>query len=323
MSESWKPDAPVAVARQRALLLQRVRAYFDRTGALEVDTPSMSRAAVRDPHIESVAASLSLDPSASFYLHTSPEFAMKRMLAAGYPDIYQVCKVYRDGEAGRWHQPEFTMIEWYRLHDDFDRIVDDAIRLVTAAIGRPAMLDDVYRIDYRDAFIRFAGCDPLSASAAELATAIGADDDLRMRLGDATGDWLDLALDTAVLPKLPSDRLTALTRYPANQAALARRCPDNPELADRFEIFLGSHELANGYVELTEAGEQRARIERDLALRASLGRPVRPVDNDLLAALEQGLPPCSGVAAGLDRLLAMATGAADIRQVTSFAFKRV
>jgi len=322
VSQRWEPDAPVGIARERACLLRRVREYFDRSGALEVDTPTLSRAAVSDPNIESVGAILSLDPSARYYLHTSPEFAMKRMLAAGYPDIFQVCKVYRDGEAGRWHQPEFTMIEWYRLHDDFDRIVDDAVALVAAAIGRPALLENVRRIDYRDAFIEFAGCDPLRATAEELAAVIGADDDLRKRLGVAREDWLDLVLDREVLPKLPWDRLTVLARYPASQAALARRCPEDTALADRFEIFFGSHELANGYVELTDAEEQRVRIERDQLLRESLGRAIRPVDNALLAAMESGLPPCAGVAAGLDRLLAMATGSSDIRQVTSFAFRR-
>lgn len=322
MNTDWRPDAGVQTARARAGLQRRVRDYFDATGALEVDTPSLSSCAVSDPNIESVAVALQLEPDTGHYLHTSPEFAMKRLLAAGYPDIYQVCKVYRDGEAGRNHQPEFTMIEWYRLYADLERIIDDSLGLLAAALERPTLPGDATRISYRDAFLQYAGLDPLTATPDELARAADADAELRSSIGDRIDDWRDLVLELRVVPNFAAETATVVTHYPASQAALARLNPVDVAVADRFEVFIGSCELANGYVELTDGNEQRRRVQRDQQQRQHLDRPIRPPDNAFLAAVDSGMPPCSGVAAGLDRLLMVATGHSDIRQVSSFAYGR-
>jgi lysyl-tRNA synthetase class 2 len=244
---------------------------------------------------------------------------MKRLLAAGYPDIYSICHVFRDGEIGRLHQPEFTMIEWYRLGFEFDAIIAETTSLIAELIERPT-LQDVRAFEYGDAFAEFAGVDPLMATIDELAEASGADDSLFASLGDDRDAWLDLLLSTKVAPRFPGDRLTVLRHYPASQAALARVCPRDPAAADRFEVFLGSLELANGFVELRDPAEQRRRIEADNAARRTTGTDTVPIDEALLAALDAGLPFCAGVAAGFDRLLMTALGCSDIRDVLAFAF---
>lgn len=318
----FRPRAGVEVARLRATMLERARRYFAAAGVLEVDTPALSPAAVSDPNVESVTARLSLAPGRDFYLQTSPEFPMKRLLAAGFPDIYALCRVFRDGECGHRHQPEFTMVEWYRRGFDLEGIIDDTLALFAAIRGdgwpadRPAL-----RLTYGDAFRRFAGVDPAASAVAALADAAGADAGLRRALGRDRDAWLDLVMATAVSAAFPTDRLTVVYHYPASQAALARLAPGNDEVAERFEVFQGAVELANGYVELTDAGEQRARIAAEQRKRAEQGRPVRPVDERLLAALDAGLPSCAGVAAGFDRLLMLAAGADDIRDVQHFPFE--
>ena len=248
---------------------------------------------------------------------------MKRLLASGYPDIYSVCRVFRDGEAGRKHQPEFTIIEWYRLGFDLAEIIADTLNVIAAALDDASLTGAVSIFDYRDAFIEFAGIDPLTASTDDLAAAAGADNDLRQTLGEQSDGWLDLILTTRVAPSFATDKLTVLQHYPASQAALARLCPDDPRLADRFEVFMGAMELANGYVELTDAVEQSQRIADDQAMRELRDQPVRPHDAALLAALESGLPACAGVAMGLERLQMLHDKVDDIRKVITFEFETV
>ncbi len=304
----------------RADMMGRIRDYFAATGVLEVDTPALGKYAVSDPHIESFAIADAAVGTDTLYLQTSPEFCMKRLLAAGYPDIYSLCRVFRDGEAGRRHQPEFTMIEWYRRGFGLDDIVADTVNLVHAALS-PATALDARRYDYRALFTEAVGLDPLHAPIRALADAAGADNDLRDALGERRDDWLDLILSVRIVPELARDRLTVVSHYPASQAALARLCPDDPDVADRFEVFCGPLELANGYVELTDAGEQARRFERDNAERSRRGRRTRPIDAALLAALEHGLPDCAGVAMGFERLQMLAVGTDDIRDVVTFAFE--
>ena len=315
----WQPSSGPDAAQNRAELLARLRTYFEDSGALEVDTPSLSRNAVSDRHIESleVASALCARP---LYLHTSPEFAMKRLLAAGYPDIYTICRVFRDGEAGRHHQPEFTLLEWYRHNRGLAEIVEDACAAVFRALGSRLATDRADIVEYGPAIRAACGLDPFDAPIDALATAAGADADLRAALGEHRDDWLDLLLSTKVIPEFAADRLTVLQHYPASQAALARLSPHDPRLADRFEIFLGGIELANGYVELTDAAEQRARIQRDQQERKERGLRLRPVDEDLLAALEHGMPACAGVAMGIERLQMLHDNTDDIREVITFAF---
>lgn len=302
-------------------MLSRVRAYFAAAGVLEVDTPALSPYAVSDTQIESLAISRSLVSSRPLYLHTSPEFCMKRLLADGYPDIYSICRVFRDGESGSRHQPEFTMVEWYRLDYGLQQIIDDSVGVIDAALGGAAQSGRPRQFDYRELFLQTVGLDPLLASVEELAKVSKADADLQRAIGDQRDDWLDLVLSTVIVPGFERGQVTVLRHYPAQQAALARLCPDDPTVADRFEVFVGEIEVANGYVELTDADEQRRRINRDIEDREQRDRPARPVDESLLAALEAGLRPCAGVAIGFERLQMIHDNTDDIRDVLTFAFE--
>ena len=242
------------------------------------------------------------------------------MLAAGYPDIFSICRVFRDGESGRQHQPEFTLIEWYRRNFSLQAIIDDTVAVIRAALAAAAP-SALQLYDYRALFVDAIGVDPLEAPIAALADAANADEALRAAIGNARDDWLDLLLATRIAPNFSTETLTVVRHYPASQAALARLCPADSQVADRFEIFVGPVELANGYVELTDAREQRQRIEADNANRRLRHRRERPVDSALLAALEHGLPACAGVAMGLERLQMLRDETDDIRDVITFAFE--
>lgn len=317
----WRPASGPEAAASRAALLRRLRASFEEAGVLEVNTPALSSAAVSDTQIESFEIADSTVSKRSLFLHTSPEFCMKRLLADGYPDIFSICRVFRDGEAGRRHQPEFTMIEWYRLGMNLGDIIDNTLRVIRRALDDKAPVAEPVQRDYREAVLDATGLDPLSADTQSLASAVGADDRLRAAIGEEKDDWLDLLLTTRVVPGFANDRLTVLKHYPASQAALARLCPADPQVADRFEVFLGPVELANGYVELADATEQLARITADNEARTRRGRPVRPVDSNLIVALESGLPQCAGVAMGFERLQMIHDKTDDIRNVLTFAFE--
>jgi lysyl-tRNA synthetase class 2 len=302
------------------VILKRLRACFQDAGVIEVDTPALGVCAVSDPQIESFEISGLQPGNRPLYLQTSPEFFMKRLLAADYPDIFSICRVFRDGESGRRHQPEFTMIEWYRREFGLQNIIDDTLGLIRAALGSKAPAN-VQQFDYRQLFISHAGVDPQTASIDDLAAAAGADEDLGSALGDERSDWLDLILSLRIVPLFPADTLTVIRHYPARQAALARLCPDDPAVADRFEVYAGSLELANGYVELTDAAEQRQRFERDNEERRRRNKPARPLDSAFLAALEHGLPACAGVAMGFERLQMLHDGTDDIRDVVTFVLE--
>lgn len=300
---TWQPGATLATARVRASMLACARRFFAAHDILEVDTPALSRAAVSDPNIESVGALLAADPEHRYFLHTSPEFAMKRLLCAGWPDIYEVCKVFRDGEVGPRHQPEFTMIEWYRRNLSLQEMISHTADFILELLRQPERTYRVVTMSYRDAFRHYLQLDPLSASIAELRQAAAADAQLAESLGEQRDQWLDLLLSTKLAPQFEAEALLVLHHYPASQAALARLCPDDPRVADRFEIFCGDLELANGYYELNDPDEQLRRCRQDQQQRQSRGAPQRPLDENFLAALRAGLPPCCGVAIGFDRLV--------------------
>ena len=316
----WRPRCDPDTARLRASMLQSARRYFHAIGVLEVDTPALSVAAASDPQIESVGANLAVAGGREYYLHTSPEYCMKRLLCAGYPDIYQICKVFRDGESGRMHQPEFTMIEWYRHGLSLHEIICDCLALIGDVLGDPGDFGEPATLNYRDAFIDKLGIDPIRADIAALRDLSDADEDLAQALADDRDAWLDLLLSEKIVPSLPDDSPTVIYHYPASQAALARLCPANNAVADRFEVFLGRVELANGYVELTDPSEQQERFSKDQLQRQNRDQQLRPLDYEFLAAIRSGMPDCAGVAVGFDRLLMIRASENDIRDIQTFDF---
>jgi lysyl-tRNA synthetase class 2 len=313
----WKPSASIATLEVRARMLRAAREYFTATRALEVETPTLSAAAVTDVHLASVVSTALRQKR---FLHTSPEYPMKRLLAAGCGDIWQICRVYRDEEAGRWHNPEFTLIEWYRLGIDHHALMADVERLVATLLPPARHFDRAERLTYREAVQLHAGVDALDDPAAVLTTRLqSAGIDVPAGLHTDRDACLDLIMSTLVGPQLGHDRLTFVYDYPASQAALARV---HGRVASRFEAYLDGIELANGFHELANAQEQRQRFEQDLQERERRGLPAVPVDEAFLASLGAGLPDCSGVALGFDRLVMCAVNAGHIEEVLAFPFSR-
>jgi lysyl-tRNA synthetase class 2 len=317
---TWRPTASVATLRRRAAALKTTRDFFQARAVLEVETPIMVNAPVSDVNIGSVKTEVPGHAGPPLFLHTSPEYAMKRLLAAGSGDIFQVCHVFRGAERGRQHNPEFTMVEWYRLGFSLEQLMREVADLVRAVLGQDLPLEFV---SYRDAVRRHAGFDPLDAGIEDLqrvAQALGLD--ARHAREAGRDELLDLIVGAQVGPALGAATLTFMHRYPASQAALARLDSQDPRLALRFELYHRGVELANGYHELSNAAEQRMRFAADQQARAARGLPVASLDQNLLAALEAGLPDCAGVALGFDRVLMLATHAASIEDVLAFPTER-
>lgn len=319
----WQPAASVERLQLRARMRARVREFFAARGVLEVDTPVLSAAAATDPHIHSLATRVAGDTGPRF-LHTSPEFPMKRLLAAGVGDCWQLARVFRDGEHGRLHNPEFDLLEWYRLGFDDAALMDEVAALVAVVVGPERPVPSPLRLSYRDAFLELAGVDPLAADAAALRAAgrgAGVEPPCGLDPADRDG-WLDHLLAVRVVPSLPAGRLVFVHHWPAAQAALARFEPDDPRVARRFELYWDGLELANGYHELADPAEQRRRFEADRERRRRVGAADVPPDGHLLAALDAGLPECAGVALGFDRLVMRAAGADALEAVLAFPFGR-
>ncbi len=319
----WRPGAGVGALRLRAALYARIRAFFAARGVLEVETPILSAAGNTDPNIESLSLAFSGPRAAGAgerWLRTSPEFPLKRLLAAGVGDCYELGRVFRDGEAGRRHNPEFTMLEWYRVGWDHHRLMDECAALVAEALALVGRAVTVETIDYAALFKRHAGVDPHRDGVDALRAALG--DVAIDGEGLSRDDWLDLLLTHRIEPALAADALTIVHAFPASQCALARVRPGDPALAERFELYLGGIELANGYHELVDADEQRRRFEDDIRRRAARGQVLPPIDARLIDAIASGLPACAGVALGVDRLLMAMLGARDIDAVLAFAFAR-
>ncbi len=307
----WQPSAELQTLRGRAELLASLRSFFHDRQVMEVETPLLCSSGVTDPSIEPLVVNGGEVLSAPRYLQTSPEYAMKRLLAAGSGPIYQVARAFRDGEIGTRHNPEFSLLEWYRPGFDMQRLMAEVEELLRHCLGELSC----HRRSYRTWFIDLLGLDPMAASVAELEN-FARD---RIDTGALAGDrdfWLDLISSHLLEPRLAELGICFVHDYPASQAALARlEVVDGIQVARRFEVFVDGMELANGYHELTDAREQRLRFERDNARRREHGLPERPLDERLLAALGHGLPDCSGVALGLDRLLMVKTGTRNIREV--------
>ena len=312
--EDWRPTASLERLQLRATLLARTRAFFAARQVLEVDTPGLVNAAVTDVHIHSVT--VDVGRPTTLFLHTSPEYAMKRLLAAGSGDIYQICHVARGFEQSRLHNTEFTLVEWYRLGFDLGRLMDEVEALIRALCGaHPALLRAAERLSYREVFVRHTGLDPLDATLAQLLNVVAP---LGYRDPAPRDELLDLIMGAIIGPALGHEALTFIHGYPASQAALARLDPHDPRTAQRFELYMAGLELANGFHELASADEQRTRFAQDLRERERRGLPVHRMDERLLAALGAGLPECAGVAVGFDRVLMLAAGAAHIREVLPF-----
>ncbi len=314
-SADWRPTASLDVIKKRAALLRQIRTFFYAHNVLEVETPALSVAGNTDPAIESFSTEYTGPGEVDqLYLHTSPEFSMKRLLAAGSGAIYQLCKVFRNGEAGRHHHPEFTMLEWYRPEFDHHQLMNEVALLMDDVIGVANL--PVRKITYQNAFIEHVGIDPLGTDCQALAQC-AAQHGLESVVGmdNANIDvWCDLLMDQVVMPKLGQGRVF-IYDYPASQAALSRISNKDSRVAERFELFIDGVEIANGFYELTDAKEQRERFENENKKRQEAGLSILPIDTNLIAALQAGLPDCAGVALGIDRLLMLLMGLDSISMV--------
>jgi elongation factor P--(R)-beta-lysine ligase len=317
----WRPTASRVLLKQRALLLAGVRRFFAAREVLEVDTPFLVNHPVSDVHIHSARVEFADAPAR--FLHTSPEYAMKRLIAAQSGDIYQICHVVRGLERSPLHNTEFTLLEWYRLGFSLFDLMTEVEALVRELAPSVAGAS-VERVSYRNAFLRALALDPFTASRADLEHAAEGLGFVRgtADLPDTRDDLLDFLMATRVGPALGGTGLTFIHGYPVSQASLARVDPEDPRVAQRFEVYRNGVELANGYRELACASEQRARFKADNLERGRRKLPVFPIDEQLLAALAAGLPDCAGVALGFDRLLMLASGAAHIDEVLAFPTER-
>jgi elongation factor P--(R)-beta-lysine ligase len=308
---SWQPTASLDIIRKRAALLWQIRDFMDRHDILEVDTPVLSHFAVTDPYIQSMTTSNAYAKDRLLYLHTSPEYCMKRLLAAGTESIYQIAHVFRDEENGKRHHTEFTMLEWYRLGYDYYQLMDDVSSLLMD-IG----LSNPKRMTYKEAFIETVQIDPHSANIKELQTISGG-----FGWGDDSDDHhalLDYIFSEAVIKKLDNSQPLFIYDYPECMAALSTLKEGSPRVAERFELFVNGMEVANGFNELCDVAEQRKRFESELQNRKDKGLNSIPIDPHFLAALESGLPKSAGVAVGIDRLMMVLSGKDDIKEVITF-----
>lgn len=311
----WQPGATMATLRQRSRVLAKLRDFFQQRQVMEVDVPLLSRATVTDHNIDSIQAR---NADVAAYLQTSPEYFMKRLLAAGSGDIYSLGKAFRDAENGRRHNPEFTMLEWYRCGWDEHQLMDEVAELIVSLVPETG----VRRYSYADVFIQHLQVDPHFADLADLqrmAVIAGSE----AWADETRANCLDLLFSVLIEPQL-DDGLVLVYDYPACQAALAKCAEDSQgrQISRRFEGFLNRVELANGYCELTDAAEQASRFAEDLRLRKLSGKAPVTADSQLLAAMEAGLPECAGVAMGVDRLLMQLQGADSIDQVMPFSWER-
>lgn len=307
----WQPFAGRRELAARAVLLNQIRAFFAARDVLEVETPLLCRFTVTDPSLSPIACG-------ERWLQTSPEYAMKRLLATGCGPVYQICKAFRGGEVGTLHNPEFTLLEWYRPDFSLAQLMGEVAELVCGVLQR----SDWESLGYAELFKRFVGVDPHTAELDELEACARAHIDYSGQ-SESRETWLDLIMSQVIEPRLKEMGLLFVTDYPASRAMLARvRESNGVEVAERFELYVDGIELANGYRELVDPLEQRRRFEQDNTALAQRGHPPRPLDEGLLAALDHGLPACSGVALGVDRLLMASAQIADIRHVLSFDWTR-
>lgn len=302
-------------------MLAAIRRFFDARDVLEVETPLLCRATGTDPQLDFFSSQFKFPPNQqTLFLQTSPEFAMKRLLAAGSGSIYQICKAFRNGEAGRYHNPEFTMLEWYRVGYDLWQLMAEVAELLQQLLQPFRGVLPIRQIGYQQLFLESTGLDPLVFSvdayqAYALANALAEAVEL---CGNDHAMWLDFIFSHRVQQMMEPNTIYLLHGYPAIQSSLARLNLDDPRISERFEVFVNGVELGNGFYELADPVEQEARFEKEIAYRLMHDLPVVSKDDAFLAALRSGLPDCSGVAIGLDRLLMIALGSAAIEDVLAF-----
>jgi len=303
--------------KQRAQLNQTIREFFAQRKVMEVETPILSRASITDVHLgwlETHWQPAGAPQAMRLFMHTSPEFAMKRLLCAGSGDIYQLCKVFRDDDCGRFHNPEFTMLEWYRLGFDEHRLMKEVAELLhlTLACAAPSFTS------YKDIFLQTLAIDPLEASIASLAQLAA---EKAQYVGEPMDrdQYLQLLFSICIEPTLGGQAPSFIYDFPASQAALAKLNANDDRVASRFEVYVQGIELANGFYELNNAAEQRQRFEQDNAKRQLMNKAAGEIDQHFLAAVEHGLPDCAGVALGVDRLLMLMLGVNQIKEVLSFS----
>ena len=319
----WRATASHEHLRQRAIVYRYIREFFHARDVLELETPILSQAGNTDPNIRSFHSFYggpTAGGSARRWLRTSPEFPLKRLLAGGIGDCYEIGKVFRDGEFGRRHNPEFSMLEWYRVGWNHLRLADEAEALLLGLFAEAGKPLQTLHTNYRKLFMDAIGIDPLLACDASLADAVSARICISLD-GLTRDDLLDLLLTHVIESTFPDNQLTVIHDFPASQCALAKLRQDDVAVAERFEIYIGSSELANGYHELNDAAEQRQRFEDDVLRRRSGGGELPDMDERLLQSLAC-LPDCAGIAMGLDRLMLCLLGKTEMSEVIAFDFSR-
>jgi lysyl-tRNA synthetase class 2 len=325
VTSDWQPSCPIESLHQRAELLKNIRDFFSRRSVLEVETPLLSQTTGTDPQLDFFKTEFIYTPQRqTFYLQTSPEFAMKRLLAAGSGSIYQICKAFRNSEKGHYHNPEFSILEWYRVGFDLFDLIKETEQLIMQVGDVFNQAIKFVRLAYVDVFQQQTGLDPLEFDFNKyVAYSVQQGwPELESVCGQDHAIWLDVLFSLKVQPYLATLGGVMVYHYPAVQSSLARLNPDNPHLAERFEVFIDGIEIGNGFHELADETEQSTRFQREQNIRQQRDLPAVQMDSRLLAALEWGLPDCSGIAIGLDRWLMVLLKKMDIQNVISFAVDR-
>ena len=325
MLDVWKPTCSIELLRLRAKVLENIRQFFSARAVLEVETPVLGNSCGTDPALDFFSTDYCSPPQKrTLFLQTSPEFSMKRLLAAGSGSIYQICKAFRNGESGRFHNPEFTLLEWYRVGFSLPELMDEIAELMAVLFEGHIRLNPSQRFSYQELFQLHTGLNPLVFSYQDYCT-YALDNHLSEAVSICGHDhvlWLDFIFSHEIQPKLGENALCMVYGYPACQSSLARINSHDSQITDRVEIFINGIELGNGYYELAEAEEQERRFAQEIALRQQRKRPVPVKDLRLIAALSAGLPDCSGMAIGLDRLLMLLAKRSTIDDVVSFPIQR-
>lgn len=323
---SWQPTLTWEYAQKRAQILQKIRHFFNERDVVEVETPALSQGTVTDVHLDAITCRYnflndsSTEQAKNLYLQTSPEFHMKRLIASGYGCIFQIAKAFRHEEAGRFHNPEFTLLEWYRLGFDHFKLMKEVAELLKRVLG----CAEPTQMTYQQLFIECVSLDPLNATREQLLTLI--------KKHDKLSEWLTLEHDNDILlqfifseliePHIGNESPCFVYNFPRSQASLAKISPEDTRVAQRFECYFQGVELVNGFNELTDVDLQLERFQEDNRQRESFSLKIKPIEKNFIAALTQGLPQCSGVALGIDRLIMLALKADHIEQVISFPITR-